>query len=159
MTEQEYLETRVNDQIDWYDKKSGWNKRQYTRMKVAEMVMALLIPFLTGYISTGPGATPLKVTVGLLGVAVAALTGLLTLYKFQENWIQYRSVSELLKQEKYLYVTKAGPYKESNSLPTFVERFESYLSKENTQWASYFSAKDDKKEDKPNAVVLPQAVN
>jgi hypothetical protein len=45
-------------------------------------------------------------------VAVAAIAGLITLIKFQENWTEYRTVSETLKFEKFLFLSKAGPYKE-----------------------------------------------
>lgn len=135
MNELEYLEKRVNDQINWYDSKSAWHKKWFIRLKIMEIILALLIPFLTGYITQQN--LELKVWVGIIGVLVAIITGLITLFKLQENWIQYRTVAESLKHEKFLFVTKAGPYKKPDSFLDFVERFESYISKENTQWASY----------------------
>jgi hypothetical protein len=139
MTEQEYLDQRVKDQIDWYDKKSGWHKKRFLYLKIIEMILALAIPFLTGYITTED--VGLKVTVGFIGVVVAATAGIITLFKFQENWIQYRTVAESLKHEKFLFITRSGPYKGTASFPDFVERFESYISKENSQWASYIKPK------------------
>lgn len=135
MTEQEYLDTRVKDQIEWYDKKSSWHKKLFMRLKITETILALLIPLLTGYITTT--MVGLKIVVGLIGIIVAATANIITLYKFQENWIEYRTVAESLKHEKFLYITHAGAYKDSTSFPIFVERFESFISKENTQWASY----------------------
>jgi hypothetical protein len=144
MTEQEYFSERVLDQINWYDKKSSYYKRWFMRLKVFEIFLALMIPFLTAYITTE--SLSLKVTVGLIGVLVAAVSSIITLFKFQENWIQYRTVAESLKHEKFLYTTKAGPYKEDSSFPIFVERFESYISKENSQWASYIKYEKEKRE-------------
>lgn len=135
MTEQDYLKNRVEDQINWYEKRSAWNKKWYMRIKITELFLALLIPLLTAYITTE--AKGLKLTVGVIGLLVAALSGLVTLYKFHENWISYRSVVELLKQEQFLYSAKAGPYKTENAFALFVERFESFLSKEHSNWASY----------------------
>ena len=135
MNEQEYLEQRVNDQIDWYDKKSAWHKKWLMRLKIMETIFALLIPFLVAYISKE--TLMLKISVGLFGIIVAAIANIITLYKLQENWIQYRTVSELLKHEKFMFITKSGPYKDSSYFHVFVERFENYLSKENTQWAAY----------------------
>jgi Protein of unknown function (DUF4231) len=141
MTEAEYFEQRLTDQINWYDKKSGHYKKLFMRFKVTEIVLALLIPLLTGYITTE--MVGLKVFVGLLGVIVAVAASLLTLYKFQENWIEYRTVSEQLKYEKYLYLAKAGIYKEKRAFADFVERIEGILSAENAKWVSYNSAQKD----------------
>ncbi len=145
MNEQEYLESRVQDQIDWYDKKSAWHKKLFMRLKTTETFLALLIPLLTGYITTE--MVGLKVIVGLIGIVVAAIASLITLYKFQENWIEYRTIAESLKHEKFLYITKSGPYKESSSFPLFVERIESFISKENSQWASYIRPKQNENQD------------
>ena len=37
---------RLEDQISWYDRKSGSNQRIYKRIKVTEIVAAAVIPFL-----------------------------------------------------------------------------------------------------------------
>lgn len=145
MSEQEYLDQRVNDQISWYESKSGSSKRRFRQLKMLETVLALMIPFLAGFITDGPGAVPIKFTVGLIGVLVAVTTNAITLFKLQENWIQYRTIAEALKQEKFLYVTQAGPYKSGGGFPDFVERCEQLIAKENTQWASYIQVA--KKED------------
>jgi hypothetical protein len=110
-------------------------------MKIAEVIMALFIPFLTGYITDK--TLGLKIVVGVLGMIVAAIAGLITLIKFQENWIEYRTVAETLKLEKYLYLSKAGPYKNSHdSYPMFVERFESLISTSTKKWVDYVSKQE-----------------
>src|ERR1044071_9584896 len=119
MTEQEYMEQRVANQIEWYDTKSGFNKRWFLRLKIAEIIVALLIPLLTGYIT--PENLDPKMVVGILGVVVAAAAGIITLCKFQENWIQYRTVAETLKHEKFLFATRSGPYKDGEAFALFVE--------------------------------------
>ena len=83
MKEEEYLSARVQDQINWYEGKSAWHKRWFMRLKVFEIILALFVPFLTGYITDD--RTWLKITVGLIGVSVAAIAGITTLYKLQEN--------------------------------------------------------------------------
>ncbi|MBK8846279.1 MAG: DUF4231 domain-containing protein [Bacteroidetes bacterium] len=150
MSEEEYFEKRVKDQIDWYGKKSAWNKTWFMRLKISETVLALLIPLLTGYIGITENPISIKFIVGAIGVAVAAMANLITLFKFQENWIEYRTTVESLIHEKFLYVTKAGPYKDDSTFPMFVERFESFLAKENAKWASYIKTQ---KEEKPKTVA------
>lgn len=139
MSEEDYLKNRVQDQIDWYEKKSAWNKQWFMRLKVLEIILALLVPLLTGYI-TGD-TSGLRLAVGIIGLLVAAFAGITTLFKLQENWITYRGVAESLKYEKYLYTTKAGPYKDNGSFTTFVERIEGLISKENAKWATYIAQK------------------
>ena len=74
---------------------------------------------------------------------VAAIAGIITLVKFQENWIEYRTVAESLKLEKFLFLAKAGPYKGvTDTFPLFVERFESLISTSTKKWVDYVSKKD-----------------
>lgn len=135
MTEQQYLDERVLDQIAWYERKAAFSKKWFIRLKILETVLALMIPFLSGCI-TNENSFSLKVVIGLVGIVVAAVANLMTILKLHENWIQYRMVTESLKQERYLFITKSGPY-ENGTFASFVSRIESLISKENAQWTSY----------------------
>jgi len=134
MTEEEYFDQRVNDQINWYDRKSSLNKKIFIRLRATEIVLALIIPFLAGYVNVQKELFTLLI--GFFGIVVASIASVMTLYKFQENWIEYRTYAEALKYEKFLYLTKAGLYRDDPSFPSFVERFEGILSKENAKWSS-----------------------
>jgi len=135
MDENEYLSDRLEDQIRWYSKKSQYHQKCYKRLRLAEIVCASLIPFLAGM----DNLPCYQWIIGGLGVVIAIAAGTSSLYKFQENWIQYRTTAETLKHEKYLYLTKAPPYNdnEEDTLKDLVERVENLISKENTQWALY----------------------
>jgi hypothetical protein len=144
-TEEAYLSSRVFEQITWYDRKSRGNKRIFFLCKVTEIMLALLIPFLTGYLSVAEGGV--RAVIGILGVLIAALSGLITLVKCQENWIAYRTIAESLKLEKYLFLLKAGPYQTGEAFPLFVERFESHISDSTKKWISYVTREHEKKPD------------
>ena len=47
----------------------------------------------------------------VLGGIIAVVIGISQLEKYQENWILYRTTTELLKKEKYFYenATEPGP--------------------------------------------------
>ncbi len=140
-TEDEYLQSRVLDQIKWYDKENSRNKKWFLRLKITEITLSLCVPFLAAYITSAD--SPLKVIVGILAIVVAAIASIITLIKFQENWLEYRTVAESLKLEKFLFLSKAGPYKDSTSpLPLFVERFEGLISTSTKKWVSYISKKE-----------------
>lgn len=132
MNEQEYLKQRLDDQIDWYDKKSMFNQKWFKRLRNIELLLSALIPFLVGYI---PQYNFLALCVGVIGVIITFITGALSLYKFQENWIEYRTVCETLKHEKFMYLTSSGIYATTeNPFLLLVERVESIISHENSNW-------------------------
>lgn len=143
-SEEDYLTTRVLDQIDWFEKKSALNKRWFNRLKVTEIILSLCIPFSVAYITDG--TLSLKIIVGVLGIVVAAIASIMTLLKYQENWVEYRTVAESLKMEKFLYLSKAGPYKRAaDPFRLFVERFESLISSSTKKWMDYTSKKESEK--------------
>ena len=95
MEEAEYLEQRLDDQINWYGKKSFANQAAYKRLRLIEIIAAA-IPLLAGYSQTSGSV---GMTIGVIGLIVAVLAGIVSLYRFQENWNEYRAVAESLKQE------------------------------------------------------------
>jgi hypothetical protein len=126
-----YLEQRVRDQIDWYDRKSLWNQKWFRRLRVFEIVAAAMIPFLTAV----PDMMYVKYIIGGLGVLITVVAGVLALFQFQERWTEYRMTYESLKRERFLFLTSADPYAGADGFPVFVQRFETLISKENLGWA------------------------
>src|SRR6201995_211696 len=96
---------RLEDQIDWYDRKSRSARKTFKRIKVIEIIAAAAIPFLAAL--TFPYD---KLVTAGLGVLITVLEGLLHLNQYQQNWNNYRSTCEALKHEKFVYLAKAGPY-------------------------------------------------
>jgi|SRR5215470_611845 len=134
VNQDEYINNRVDNQIDWYDRKSIMNQRCFRWLRIVEIVAAASIPLLAGY---ADAVSELKVIVGVLGLIIAVIAGILGLYQFQENWTGYRTTCEALKQEKYLFLTKTQPYEQSDSFPLFVQRVENLISKEHSSWSQY----------------------
>jgi hypothetical protein len=123
---------RLENQIDWYDKKSQWSQRWFKRIKVTEIVAAALIPFMAAW----GFRYSVLVTAGL-GVLITVLEGLLHLNQFQQNWITYRATCEALLSEKFLYLAVASPYSGvSNRRALLAERIEAAVSQEHAKWAS-----------------------
>lgn len=134
MKEEEYIQNRLDDQIAWYSSKSQFNQKCFKRFRIVEIVSAAIIPFLAGI---GPNFPFYQVVIGSLGVIIAVSAGISAIYKFHENWIEYRTTAETLKHEKYLYLAKCAPYEGDNPFHTLVQRVESIISKENRQWSRH----------------------
>ena len=118
---------RLEDQIGWYDRRSGDNQRRYKWLKLLEIAVAASLPVVAAVHS------PVWVTGGLAAVVVV-LEGAQHLFQFQQNWITYRSTAEQLKHERYLYLAKAGPYAEGDRRRQLAERLEGLISQEHAKW-------------------------
>jgi len=147
MEEKDYLETRLEDQIIWYDKKSSSNQQLYKRFRIVEIIAAACIPFLAGF-SSKSETIPFLWIIGILGVLVTVFSGILMLYKFNERWIEYRTTSESLKHHKYLFLTRTNPYNDENAFSLFVSNVEGLISEENSKWTIQMR---DKKKDKKDS--------
>jgi hypothetical protein len=110
---------------------------------MAEISCAAIIPFLVGFISDiNSAGIYLKILVGALGAAIAILTGIQSLFRFQEHWVQYRSTAEALKREKIFFQTKVGAYGDDKAFVLLVQQVESILSAEQGGWVQYTSTKE-----------------
>lgn len=133
----EYLEQRLDDQINWYDKKSSANQAAYKRLRLIEIIAAAAIPLLAGY---SENSRYIGMIIGVIGLIVAVIAGIVSLYRFQENWNEYRASAESLKQEKYLYLARAEPYNGDQPFELLVQRVEALLKSETTGWAQAMRA-------------------
>lgn len=123
---------RLNDQLDWYDRKSGSNQKRYKSIKVVQFVLAGSIP-----IFSLVGLSWAMWITAILGASVAFLEGVQQLGKYDELWINYRSIAEQLKHEKYLFLAGSGPYRDlevKQALKLLAERVEERVSTEHAKW-------------------------
>ena len=121
---------RVETQIQWYGRNARRSKRNYMRIKLVQIIAAAFIPVLA--------AVDLPTWVlGGLGASVVVLESVQQLFQFHSNWTHYRSTSEALKHEKFLYLAHAGSYATAaNPDALLAERIEARVSQEHASWAS-----------------------
>lgn len=133
ISENEYIQERLEDQINWYDSKSIKAQKNYKNFKKTVIFLAASIPLFVGFISD---AKIWATIVSVIGVIITVIEGWLGLSKYHENWIEYRSICETLRHEKYMYLTRTGVYDIETPFKLLVERVESIISKENVNWAN-----------------------
>jgi hypothetical protein len=122
---------RLEDQIAWYSAKSASNQRGFKLLKVCQIVAAAVIPV------TAAESSPAWLISGI-GALILVLEGLQQLQQYQQNWTTYRSTSERLKHEKFLFLARAGPYASAaNPEALLAERVEGLVSQEHAAWASH----------------------
>lgn len=144
MNIEEYIKTRVDTEIQWYSKKSKQCQNMYKGYQVAEIILASSIPLLSAY---SEKSVIIAFIIGLFGAIIAIIESITKLYKYHENWIQYRTTCELLKYQKHLYLTKSYPYNDCDETieNIFVKNIENIISSENNQWKAMNVAGEDNK--------------
>lgn len=153
MDVKEYIETRVDPQIKWYSSKSKHCQKMYKRFQVTEIVLASFIPLLSAY---SEKCWIIAFVVGVFGAIIAIIESVTKLYKYHENWIQYRTTCELLKYQKHLFLTNSYPYNDSDETKEniFVKNIENIISSENNQWKNINTIGEDS-----NAKVSQSSTN
>lgn len=119
---------RLADQIDFFDKRSKQNQTRYKRLKFVTVLCAASV--------TASGAFSLPPWfISLLGLSIVVIEGVIQLNTMLQNWLSYRNTCEMLKHEKYLALSGAGPYeKAADSMKLLSERTEEILGTERTSW-------------------------
>lgn len=136
MNQHEYIEKRVNDQINWMEMKSRKAQQRYKSLKLMEIVSAALIPTTA---AIPPLNNYLPIVSGTLGFLIVVLNGVQQLQRYHENWLAYRSSSEALKRERILFEAGTSPYKGEEAYEKFVQNFEAILADENKIWKTNMS--------------------
>lgn len=131
MDDKKYISERLENQINWYSKKSTKNKNFYYFFQVVEIFLAASIPIMACFAFSN---IIISVIIGIIGGIITVIETVCKMCKYHENWIQYRYISELLKHEKYLYITKTAPYDNEAAFNYLVERAERIISSENVNW-------------------------
>ena len=140
-----YIEKRVADQKKWHSDKAKWNKRQHYTTEIVMLVAGAVIP-IVNVLSGSPDPVVRVLSASLAAVIVIAV-GISKLFKFQENWLNFRMVSEVLEAEKELYSHSAGDYdigEDEKRKKLFVERIEGILASITQQFIALQRAKQDK---------------
>jgi Protein of unknown function (DUF4231) len=121
---------RLEDQIAWYDGKSGENQRRFKLLKGVQLIAAATIP-----VAATLGAHP--AVAATLGASIVVVEGFQQLNQYQQNWTLYRSNAEALKHEKFLFLARAGPYAHTeDGRALLADRIEGLISQEHAKWVS-----------------------
>lgn len=122
---------RLEDQLTWYDKKSGYAQGWYKWLKFIQVVLAISIPIVSQIDNEG------KWLASIAGGLIAIIEAVHHMNQYSTLWITYRSTAERLKHEKFLFLSAAGPYRglaETERLIVLAERVEEHVSSEHANW-------------------------
>ncbi|MFE0701209.1 DUF4231 domain-containing protein [Streptomyces sp. NPDC058872] len=130
MTPQRYIETRLVQYQGWYDAKATRMKAMHLRMRTVSVVGGALVPVFVNL-----DLAFARVTATALSVVVVAAVSLESVYRYREQWKNYRSTEQLLGHERVYFETKVGPYHHlaaSEAFSVLVARVEKAIANENS---------------------------
>ncbi|MFD5512685.1 DUF4231 domain-containing protein [Streptomyces sp. NPDC127051] len=126
----EYVETRLGQYQQWYDRKAVRSKAVHLRMRTLSVVGGALVPVLVNL--DVPFARIAATTLSLLVVVSVSLE---SVYRYREQWKNYRSTEQLLGHERVYFETGVGPYSglsEADAFTLLVSRVEKAIANENS---------------------------
>ncbi len=135
----EYLTNRYYNQIEWYDRKAVKSKKIYVIFQGSAIVFSAMTPILILL-----GTEWEKLAAVIVSFLVAVGTAILKTFKYQENWINYRTTCEVLRKEIYYYQAGINEYKDPKDRKgLFIQRVEAFISREHTYWISERKEKEE----------------
>jgi len=151
MSPESYIKERVDEQVAWYDQKSATNKVWHYRWQIIALVATAIIPILALY----SGDIKFRIAVASLGAVAAIAAGFMSMYQFRDQWVDYRTTAEMLKYERFLFLTGSAPYNGKDSFSNFVHRIESIIIKENSQWRERNFSSEKRADSSDNSFIDP----
>ena len=130
---QNYIDTRLKGQLDWYRTKAAKAKRRFTVLASVQFGMTAAVPVLNAI-----GAhDPRFIYLASFCAAVAAVSmGFLALGSHQQNWLRYRQAASSLETIFWLFTNGAAPFNGPDRARLLVERAEDVMAQESGQWRS-----------------------
>lgn len=144
-TANEYIQNRLIAQINWYSDKSAKEQKHYKRLSVVSIILTAAIPIMTLLLDFDFINIFAKLTIAVLSSFASVITGINTLYKHKELWIQYRTNCELLKSVLHRFYTQSDEFNgktDDEAFKILVSSCEQYFVKEFDNWSSIYSSTD-----------------
>ncbi len=107
----DYTLKRFCQSVIWYSKKARQTKFFFFLFSSLTVILPTVATLLN---SISGDSNYFKIAVTSISAATAILTSLLTLFKFQHKWIQFRSTAEELQTELSLFISESGAYSDES---------------------------------------------
>lgn len=118
-----YAINLADGSYDWYKKAAIKSRRAYRLTETSLVIVAAAIPTSAAVASTN------IVIPAVLGGVVVVITGLRSVFHWQENYLRFNGAREAIEAERRLYRTGSEPYDQPSSrdkiLAAAVTRIES----------------------------------
>ncbi|MEO1438176.1 MAG: DUF4231 domain-containing protein [Bacteroidota bacterium] len=135
----DYIKDRLENQIDWYDRKSLFNQKRYKSGQLFKIILAVSIPVLTLF---SDFHFTVKYIIAVVAAIIAFLEGTAKLYNYKDLYVKYRATCEFLKREKLFFENQVAPYDKEEPLKKLILRCEKIMKDENEAWEDMAESED-----------------
>lgn len=130
---QKYINERIENQIEYYDKSSLKCQKRFKILYVVLIITTSIIPILSllDFFSFQ------DILIAVVGTVSSILSSFLLFFRHKENWAQFRGTCEKLKSELYKYQSKSEKYfsiSDNDAFNLFVTTCEGIIGNQNEQW-------------------------
>ncbi len=128
LTPEEYIGERLNAEMSYYNKNAGLAKQRYLQMRAITVIGGALVPVLVNV-----NLPYVNILTTALSLVVVLFVSLETVYRYREQWTNYRSAEQNLRNEYFLFTSKSGAYAELDepvAFTLFVNRIEEAIEAE-----------------------------
>ena len=134
----DYLSQRVDQYINWYDKKAVTSKKNYLFARITTAICAIIVPFINNtslsIIFSDFEIDISRISVTIISLLVAILIALEGVLHYREQWQNYRSTEQFTHTQRLLFQNRIGDYAKldnKSAFEEFVVRVEGAISEEN----------------------------
>jgi hypothetical protein len=103
-SKEDYAMTLANDSYEWYKSRAIRSRRTFKAFETAVLVISSSIPLSVVFFSHNTTIP------AILGVAVVVLSGLRSIFHWQDNYLRFSGAREAVEAERRRYLTGADPY-------------------------------------------------
>jgi hypothetical protein len=125
----EYIAERLNAEISYYNKSATKAKGRYLQMRAVTVIGGALVPVLVNV-----NLPYVDIVTTALSLIVVLFVSLETVYKYREQWTNYRSAEQNLRNEYFTFTARSGVYAQltdAAAFTLFVNRVEQAIEAEN----------------------------
>ncbi|MGQ1785145.1 MULTISPECIES: DUF4231 domain-containing protein [unclassified Saccharicrinis] len=146
LEQKSYIDKRIQPRIDEFKDLANQNRNWYYIFQVVTILAATMVPVFSGFINEDND--PFKWLVAILGGLSAVVASLLSLFKFQENWIRFRSTYHDLDTQLSLFKNGSREYENrKQAFNVLVDNCERILQAEIGQWAESRRKKEEESDE------------
>jgi len=136
-TPDRYIEARVKQYQEWYDRKAVQTKALFLRNRAGSVVGGAIVPVLVNMQNEWYpyNIDVVRIIVTLISLFVVILVSLESVYHYREQWKNYRSTEQFLGHETVFFRSRVGKYDkldDDKAFRLFVERVEEAIASENS---------------------------
>ncbi|MEM9545596.1 MAG: DUF4231 domain-containing protein [Bacteroidota bacterium] len=131
----EYIKNRVIRQQEWFSTKATTSKKRYYNIIISVIIITSCIPVLS-LISELPHN---NIIIAFLSAVSAVLTSINLLYDHKNNWLRYRTTSELIKSAHSRFIASGNS---DSDFALLVDKIENIILETNSEWQASQNSMD-----------------